>query len=194
MAFACEGRAAGWLRAEGIATNRATASAFAANILPVIHAIAAVLNSLAGGMATRNGPEHRHPRRLFRHLTKTPGRLHAVGRRLRLTGRAFTGCTGSGCQPAMDRAHSRAFSLLVMPGNSRRNSTTADSSPPCSYAVRIAAASASETTNIPGAWAGQVGVSKRGCCPRLPSVMVAFLWPGARDPIDERFPSPVTVR
>jgi hypothetical protein len=55
MAFACEGRAAGWLRAEGIATNRATASAFAANILPVIHAIAAVLNPLAGMRSAREG-------------------------------------------------------------------------------------------------------------------------------------------
>jgi hypothetical protein len=37
-----------------------------------------------------------------------------------------------------------------------------DSSPPCSYAVRIAAASASETMNIPAAWgcvAGQASKS-----------------------------------
>jgi hypothetical protein len=39
----------------------------------------------------------------------------------------------------------------VMPGNRRRCSTAADNSPPRSKAVRIAAASASLTTNIPGA-------------------------------------------
>jgi hypothetical protein len=39
-----------------------------------------------------------------------------------------------------------------MPGNRRRNSTTADNSPRCSNAVRIAAASVSVTANIPEAW------------------------------------------
>jgi integrase len=50
----------------------------------------------------------------------------------------------------MVRAQIRVFSLLARPGNSRRSSTAAASSPPCSYAVRIAAASASETMNILG--------------------------------------------
>jgi hypothetical protein len=52
----------------------------------------------------------------------------------------------------MARAHARACMLSVMPGNSRRNSTAAANSPPRSKAVRIATASDSETTNIPGAW------------------------------------------
>ena len=34
------------------------------------------------------------------------------------------GGTDSGCQPAMVRAHSRASALSVMPGNSRRSSTS----------------------------------------------------------------------
>jgi hypothetical protein len=73
---------------------------------------------------------------------------YAAGRDRRLTGRGFTGCTGNGVQLAMDRAQARAFSLSLMPGNRRRNSTAADNSPPCSNAVRIAVASASETQNI----------------------------------------------
>jgi hypothetical protein len=60
--------------------------------------------------------------------------------------------TGSGFQPAMVRAHSRATSVSVIPGNSRRNSTAAENSPSRSNTVRIASASASVTTNIPGAW------------------------------------------
>jgi hypothetical protein len=40
--------------------------------------------------------------------------------------------TGSGRQLAMDRAHRLAFSLSVMPGNSRRTSMAAENSPPCS--------------------------------------------------------------
>ena len=52
----------------------------------------------------------------------------------------------------MVRTHSRACAVSVTPGNSRRSSTAADSSPRCSKAARIAAASASETTNILGAW------------------------------------------
>ena len=50
---------------------------------------------------------------------------HSV--RDRLTSR---GLTGSGFQPAMIRAHSRASAMSVTPGNSRRSSTAADSSPP----------------------------------------------------------------
>jgi hypothetical protein len=54
----------------------------------------------------------------------------------------------NGFHPAMTRAHSRACRLSVMPGNSRRSSIAADSSPPRWKAMRIATASASETTNI----------------------------------------------
>ena len=43
----------------------------------------------------------------------------------------------------------------------RRNSTTAANSPLCSKAVRIAAASASVTTNIPGAWQRAPGPGRR---------------------------------
>jgi hypothetical protein len=66
--------------------------------------------------------------------------------------RAPAGFTASGFQPAIARAHSRACAVSVTPGNSRRSSTAADSSPPRSKAARIAAASASVTTNMPGAW------------------------------------------
>jgi hypothetical protein len=59
---------------------------------------------------------------------------------------------GKGCQHAMTRAHSRACTLSVMPGNSRRNSIAADNSPCCSNVARIAAASASVTTNMQEAW------------------------------------------
>ncbi len=52
----------------------------------------------------------------------------------------------------MARAHARACAVSVMPGKRRRNSTAAANSPPRSKAVRIATASASETTNIAGAW------------------------------------------
>jgi hypothetical protein len=52
----------------------------------------------------------------------------------------------------MVRAHSRACTLSVTPGNSRRNSTVAANSPRRSNAARIAAASASLTTNIAAAW------------------------------------------
>jgi hypothetical protein len=59
---------------------------------------------------------------------------------------------GKGCQHAMARAHSRACTLSVIEGNSRHNSIAADNSPCCSNVARIAAASASVTTNMQGAW------------------------------------------
>ena len=65
---------------------------------------------------------------------------------------ASCGFTDSGFQAAMVRAQSRACTLSVMPGNSRRSSTAADNSPPRSNAARIAAASASVTTNMPAGW------------------------------------------
>jgi hypothetical protein len=63
-------------------------------------------------------------------------------------GSSFNGRTGSSFQLAMVRTHSRACALSVMPGNRRRNSIAADSSPRCSKVARIAAASASVTTNM----------------------------------------------
>ena len=62
--------------------------------------------------------------------------------------------SGSGFQPAIMRAHSLARALSGMPGNRRRSSTAAENSPPWSKAMRIAAASASVTTNITRAWEG----------------------------------------
>jgi hypothetical protein len=71
------------------------------------------------------------------------------------------GATASGFQPAMVRAQSRACTLSVMPGNSRRSSTAAESSPPRSKALRIAAASASLTTNIARAWGTHTAAGKQ---------------------------------
>jgi hypothetical protein len=61
-------------------------------------------------------------------------------------------CTGSGIHPAMVLAHARAFVLSLSPGNRRRNSIAADNSPSSLKMARIAAASASVTTNIPEPW------------------------------------------
>lgn len=63
-----------------------------------------------------------------------------------------TGSFGSGCQPAMIRAHSRACWLSPTPGNGRRSSTAAANSPRWWKISRIAAASASVTENMHGAW------------------------------------------
>ena len=60
----------------------------------------------------------------------------------------FGGRGGNGCQLAIVRAKRRVFSLLARPGNNRQSSIAADNSPPWLKAVRIAAASDSETTNI----------------------------------------------
>jgi hypothetical protein len=65
------------------------------------------------------------------------------------------GGSASGFQPAMVRAHARAWVLSVMAGKIRRSSTAAASSPPWSKAARITAASSSVTTNIAGAWVRQ---------------------------------------
>jgi hypothetical protein len=69
-------------------------------------------------------------------LALRPGAAHVetIGRaaqrllpgRNRVTGRVGA---GSGVQPAIVRAQIRAFSLSAMPGNRRRNSIAADSSP-----------------------------------------------------------------
>jgi hypothetical protein len=71
------------------------------------------------------------------------------------------GQTGSGGQPAMMRTHPRACAMLSTPGNSRRNSTTADNSPRCSNTVRIMAACASLTQNIAGACEHELLPGKR---------------------------------
>jgi hypothetical protein len=42
------------------------------------------------------------------------------------------GRVSSGCQPAIERTHSRAHAMSPRPGNSRRSSTTAENSPCCS--------------------------------------------------------------
>jgi hypothetical protein len=75
--------------------------------------------------------------------------------------RSLGGSGGSGFQPAMARAHSRACMVSVINGNSRRSSTAAANSPLCSKAVRMAAASTSETTNMPGAWRTRTAAGKR---------------------------------
>ena len=45
--------------------------------------------------------------------------------------------SGSGFQPAMIRTHSRAAAVSATPGNSRRSSMAADSSPPQSNAAAL---------------------------------------------------------
>jgi hypothetical protein len=69
--------------------------------------------------------------------------------------------TGGGCQPAMVRACCRAFSLSVMPGKRWRSSIAADSSPSRSKTARIAAASASVTTNMAEGWGGATRRARR---------------------------------
>jgi hypothetical protein len=55
-----------------------------------------------------------------------------------------------GFQPAMVLAHVRACALSAMPGNRRRSSMAAENSPRFWNTARIAAASASVTTNCAG--------------------------------------------
>ena len=81
----------------------------------------------------------------------------AVERTVRRTGGRLTLRSGSGFQAAMVLANSRACALSAMPGNRRRSSTAAENSPPWLNAARIAAASASVTTNIVRAWEGRSG-------------------------------------
>jgi hypothetical protein len=54
--------------------------------------------------------------------------------------------------PAIVRTYVRAFALSVIPGNRRRSSIAADSSPSSLKMARMASASASVTRNIPKAW------------------------------------------
>jgi hypothetical protein len=75
-----------------------------------------------------------------------PGDHHSA--RLGRSRTTFAGIGDCGFHPAIDLTHSRALALSEMPGNRRRNSMAADSSPSCSKAARIAAASASVTRNI----------------------------------------------
>ena len=120
-----------------------------------------VINGPEPHIAAVHGRRRRHPRRLVaswpfhafiaRHsLRFDPGTWMPLY--LALRGRNCTtlaGGAGNGVHPAIDRAHSRALVLSMMPGNRRRNSMAAESSPSCSKVDRIATASASVTTNIP---------------------------------------------
>jgi hypothetical protein len=67
---------------------------------------------------------------------------------------------GSGFQPAIVRAQASASELSVIPGNRRRNSIAADSSPSFSKMAWIAAASDSETTNMAGSMGTHAAASK----------------------------------
>ena len=64
-------------------------------------------------------------------------------------------------QPAIMRTHSRACRLSVTPGNNRRSSITAESSPRWRKASRIAVAPASVTENMTGGWACAVAGASR---------------------------------
>jgi hypothetical protein len=66
-----------------------------------------------------------------------------------------------GVRPEMVRAHSRACVLSPSRGNRRRNSIAADSLPSSLKMARIAAASASVTTNISSPWQGTPQTGKR---------------------------------
>jgi hypothetical protein len=59
---------------------------------------------------------------------------------------------GNGFHWGMICTQRLASALSVIRGKQRRSSTTADNSPPCRRALRIAAAAASSTANIPSAW------------------------------------------
>jgi hypothetical protein len=79
----------------------------------------------------------------------------------------------------MATSRARAFPRLrvvrLTPGNSRRSSTAADSSPPRSKAVWIAAASAPVTTNIPTAWERSPGPASAAAM-KLPPTRVGLSW------------------
>ena len=77
-------------------------------------------------------------------MTGQPSRF---GRRLRI---GFVG--GNGCHPAMIRTQRLASALSVISGKQRRSSATADNSPPCCRALRMAVAVASSTANMPLEW------------------------------------------
>ncbi len=153
---------------------------------------------IVGGEAGRHLPQHGPHRRLARCLVQSlqasrKARLrHAVGagegrcagdrsqvplRELPLAVDRLRGfriaypAEGIGCglHPAIVRTHARACPMLPIPRNIRRSSRTADSSPRCSNAVRIAVASASVTTNIGGACPTDCGWAKQD---RLPNRVV----------------------
>ena len=65
-------------------------------------------------------------------------------------------------QLSVDRAQARAFSLSMMPGNRRRSSMAAESSPCSSKMARIASASVSVTRNIPKGWQPAARLGSRG--------------------------------
>jgi hypothetical protein len=94
--------------------------------------------------------------------------------RRRLDRGTADGRTSSGCHSAMVRTHSRAHATLPTPGNSRRNSTTAESSPRCSKAVRIMAACASLTENIVGAWSANPYRASGNACQILSDAWISI--------------------
>ncbi len=70
-------------------------------------------------------------------------------------------CCG-GFQPAMVRAHVRAWALSVMLGKRRHSSIAADNSPSAKNAVRIASASALVIMNIIERWGAHPANRKPG--------------------------------
>jgi hypothetical protein len=90
----------------------------------------------------------RAPRRVVGRPLASLDRPLRVDRRC-LHGRRCHAACGEGLRICRQCAGRR---LSDRAQRNRRNSTTAANSPLCSKAVRIAAASASVTTNIPGAW------------------------------------------
>ena len=96
----------------------------------------------------------------------------------------------------MVRACSRAFALSVMPGNKRRTSIAADNSPSRSKAVRIAAASASVTTNMAQACATEPQRASDGLPDRVGDpgltgglfLLDSLLWPAVVSPTGNSFP------
>jgi hypothetical protein len=82
-------------------------------------------------------------------------------RDLRSSSIAFGSSGSDSLQPAIMRTHSRACRLSVTPGNNRRSSITAESSPRWWKASRIAVASALVTENMAGEWACVAGNATR---------------------------------
>ena len=76
------------------------------------------------------------------------GRRPGVADRRGRSGTTRSAGSGGGAHPAIIRTHSRALAPGATPGNRRRNSTMAESSPSSVNTRRMAAASASSTANM----------------------------------------------
>lgn len=97
-----------------------------------VRAVAAPVTRLACRTAGRIRRDISYPRRqrVRPHRISMDGaRDHGVYDLVRHSRRRFWGRGSSGVQPAIDSAQRRAFSLSAIPGNRRRSSTAADSSP-----------------------------------------------------------------